>query len=148
MPSISRSKIVPYTASQMFALVNDIQRYPEFIPWCCSSNILAQTVDEMTATLCFARGSLQKCFTTCNRLQLDKMIDVRLVTGPFRRLEGYWRFDKLSDHTCKISFDMEFDFAGRLISFAFGPLFNQVANTLVDSFSKRAQQIYGKPDGT
>ena len=144
MPHISRHAIVPYTPAEMYDLVNDIESYAQFIPWCFSSTIHSNVDNEIQATLCFSRGGLKKCFTTCNRSQPNKMIDVRLVKGPFKRLQGYWRFDQVSETSSKVSLDMEFEFAGRLISFAFGPLFQQVANTLVDYFRKRAIEVYGE----
>ncbi len=88
MSIIKRSKIVPYTVSEMYALVNAIEDYPQFVHWCRSSTVHSRTENEVRATLCFARGGIQKSFTTCNRLQADKMIEVRLIDGPFRHLEG------------------------------------------------------------
>ena len=86
---------------------------------------------------------MQKSFTTCNRLQPHKMIEVRLVEGPFHLLEGFWHFESLAENGCKVILNLEFEFAGRLISFAFGPVFHQMANTLVDAFCKRAKVVYG-----
>ncbi|MCW5589019.1 MAG: type II toxin-antitoxin system RatA family toxin [Legionellales bacterium] len=144
MPEISRQAIVPYTCAEMFDLVNDIEAYPQFIPWCQSSTLHSHNEHEIQASLCFARGGISKCFTTCNRMQRHKMIQVKLISGPFKRLEGYWLFDALNEKTCRVSLNLEFEFAGKLISLAFGPLFQQVANTLVDSFRKRAIEVYGK----
>jgi ribosome-associated toxin RatA of RatAB toxin-antitoxin module len=128
----------------MFALVNDIEAYPQFLPWCRSARVHSRDEDEVRATLELARGAIQKSFTTCNRLQKDKMIEVRLVEGPFQRLEGFWRFDALREDASKVSLDLEFEFSSRLVGFALGPVFNQIANTLVDSFKVRAVQVYGR----
>jgi ribosome-associated toxin RatA of RatAB toxin-antitoxin module len=142
--TVSRSSLVPYSAAQMFALVNDIEAYPQFLPWCRSARVHSRDEDEVRATLELARGAIQKSFTTCNRLQKDKMIEVRLVEGPFQRLEGFWRFDALREDASKVSLDLEFEFSSRLVGFALGPVFNQIANTLVDSFKVRAVQVYGR----
>jgi ribosome-associated toxin RatA of RatAB toxin-antitoxin module len=88
-----------------------------------------------------AGGGFQKSFTTCNRLQKDKMIEIRLLDGPFRQLEGFWRFDAEGEH-CQITLDLEFEFSSKLLALAFGPVFNQVANSLMDAFCKRAQHVY------
>lgn len=145
MPIIHRSLQVPYTVSQMYQLVNDVASYPQFLPWCKSTQILSASEDEIRATLVLAGGGMQKAFTTCNRLQKDKMIEIRLIDGPFHNLQGFWRFDELSENQhCQITLDLEFEFANKLIAFSVGPVFNHVANTLVDAFSKRAVQVYGK----
>ena len=144
MTTISKSVLVAYSAAQMYALVNDIKSYPDFLPWCGGSDILSQNEDEIRATVEIAHGSLNKAFTTCNRFQRDKMIEMRLEEGPFKRLEGFWRFDTLGDQACKVSLDLDFEFKNKLVGLAMGPVFSQIANTLVDAFSKRAVDVYGK----
>ena len=144
MTTINKSALVAYSAAQMYALVNDIKSYPYFLPWCSDSSVLSQDEDEIRATVVIAHGSLNKSFTTCNRLQRDKMVEMRLEKGPFKRLEGFWRFDVLGEQACKVSLDLEFEFKNRLVGMAMGPIFSQIANTLVDAFSKRAVDVYGK----
>ena len=144
MPTIHKSALVRFTPTQMFDLVNDIDAYPQFLPWCGGSRVLSRDAEEVRATVDIAQGALRKSFTTHNRLQTNKMIEMRLVEGPFRRLEGFWRFDTLGEQGCKVSLDLDFEFAGKLVSMAIGPIFNQIANSLVDAFCKRAEQIYGK----
>jgi ribosome-associated toxin RatA of RatAB toxin-antitoxin module len=144
VPIVTKSALVPYSAADMYALVNDVPRYPEFLPWCRSTRVLSRDQDEMQATIELAVGAIHKSFTTLNRLQKNKMIEVRLLEGPFRHLEGYWRFEPLGGHSCKVMLDMDFEFSGRLLAVALGPIFSQIVNTLIDSFCKRAQQIYGK----
>lgn len=144
LASISKSALVPYSAHAMYELVNDIESYPEFLPWCTSAKVHFRDEDEVRATITLARSGIHKSFTTCNRLQKNKMIEVRLVQGPFRHLEGFWRFNPLRDNACKVSLDLEFEFSGRLVSMAFGPIFHQVANTLVDAFTRRAARVHGK----
>jgi ribosome-associated toxin RatA of RatAB toxin-antitoxin module len=128
----------------MFVLVDDVDSYPQFLPWCRAARVLARGDDEVRAMVEIAHGALHKSFTTLNRLQQGKMIEMRLVEGPFRHLEGYWRFDSLSERACKITLDLEFEFSSRLIAMALGPVFNQVTSTLVDAFCRRAEQVYGK----
>lgn len=144
MPTISKTALVSYSPQQMYALVNDIESYASFLPWCRTSELLSQNEDEIRATIEIAHGSLRKSFTTCNRLQHNKMIEMRLEKGPFRHLEGFWRFDALGDEACKVSLDLDFEFSNKLIALAMGPLFSQIANSLVDAFSRRAVEVYGK----
>ncbi len=143
MTTIHKSALVPFRAAQMFALVDDIESYPQFLPWCKSSRVLARDADEVRATIELAKGALNKSFTTVNRLQCGKMIGIRLVEGPFRRLEGFWRFDALEDAGCKVSLDLDFDFSSRVLGMVIGPVFTQIANSLVDAFCKRAYELYG-----
>ena len=144
MPDINKSKTVPYGQKQMYELVNDVESYSEFVPFCSNSRIDSHTPDEIRATLSFSRGGLQKSFMTLNRLQPHKMIEIRLINGPFKQLEGFWQFESLGDDQCRISLDLEFEFASRWLALMFGPLFNQVAIMLVDSFCKRADTIHGE----
>lgn len=145
MTIIKRSAEVPYYAEQMYELVNNIEAYPEFLPWCVASNVHSRTEDEIHATLDLSKGGISKSFTTCNRLQKNKMIEMRLVKGPFKHLEGFWRFEDLSSKQGSlVALDIEFDFHNFIMGMAFGPVFNQIASTLVDSFCKRADLVYGK----
>lgn len=141
MPTINRSALVPYTSEQMYQLVDDINSYAEFLPWCTESTELDRSDDEVTATIKLAKGSLNKSFTTRNLLQKGKMIEMRLVNGPFKHLQGFWRFDRLNDSACKVSLDLDYEFSSKLVALAIGPVFNQVANTLVDAFVNRAKEI-------
>jgi len=144
MPNIHKSALVPYSTAQMFTLVDDIDSYAQFLPWCRSSQVLTRSEDEVRATLEIAHGSLRKSFTTCNRYQKDKIIEMRLEEGPFRHLEGFWRFDVLGEQASKVSLDLDFEFSSKLVGLAMGPVFSQIANSLVDAFTKRAVQVYGK----
>lgn len=143
MPVINRSALVPYSPAEMFSLVNDVDAYPDFLPWCKSARVLSRDEDEVRASLELARGGFEKSFTTCNRLQKNKMIEMRLVEGPFRHLEGFWRFEPLGEQASKVSLDLDFEFSNKLVGLALGPIFNQIANTLVDSFCKRAIDVFG-----
>jgi ribosome-associated toxin RatA of RatAB toxin-antitoxin module len=143
MAIIQRKLQVPYHASQMFKLVDDVDQYEQFLPWCKESRVLSRTEDEVRATLTLSAKGLQKSFTTCNRIQKNKMIEISLVNGPFRHLEGFWLFHDQSEKLSTIQFDLEFEFASKFISLAFSPVFHQVANTLIDAFAKRAAELYG-----
>mgnify|MGYP001554968721 CR=1 FL=1 len=148
MPTINRSAIVPYTPDQMFALVDDIGAYPEFLPWCHSSREHERNQDLVRATVELAKGAVRKSFTTQNRLQHGKMIEMKLVDGPFKHLEGYWRFHPLKDgEACKVELDLAFEFSNRVIAMAIGPVFTSVANSLVDAFVSRANNLYRKESG-
>lgn len=144
MTTIHKSALVSYSSGQMYALVNDVDAYAQFLPWCRSSRVLSRNADEVRASVEIAHGALHKSFTTLNRLQQDKMIEMRLIEGPFRRLEGFWRFDILGEQACKVSLDLDFEFSNRLVGMAMGPIFTQIANSLVDAFCKRARDVYGK----
>jgi ribosome-associated toxin RatA of RatAB toxin-antitoxin module len=144
MTAVNKSALVPYSPTEMFALVDGVERYPEFLPWCKSARVLERSGDELRATLVLSMSGVEKSFTTCNRNQKNKMIEISLVEGPFRHLRGFWRFDPLGEAGCKVSLDMEFEFSSRVLGLVVGPVFSQVANSLVDSFLKRAVDVYGK----
>ncbi|KTD15120.1 oligoketide cyclase/lipid transporter protein [Legionella gratiana] len=143
MPIVKKSRTVNYTCEQMFALVNEVEHYAEFLPYCSESLVHHRDEDEVQATLVIGAAGMSKSFTTRNRLQINKMIEIRLVDGPFSHLEGFWRFDEVEEG-CKVSFDLEFEFAGRMFSMLLGPVFEQVTDKMVDSFCERAKTIYGK----
>jgi len=150
MSTIHRKLQVPYTASDMFRLVDDVAQYQHFLPWCKQSVELSRTEDEVRAMLTLSAGGFQKSFSTSNRLKKNKMIEISLLNGPFKHLEGFWLFQDESEKSEKseklssVQLDLEFEFSSKIISMAFAPVFHQVANTLVDAFAKRAEQQYGK----
>ena len=141
MTIVKKSRVVPFTCEQLYQLVNDVERYAEFLPYFSSSVVHHRDEDEVQATLTIHAAGINKSFTTRNRLQTNKMIEIRLVDGPFSHLEGFWRFDETSEG-CMISFDLEFDFAGRMFSMLLGPIFEQVTDKMVDAFCDRAEVIY------
>ena len=143
MTTINRQALVSYSAENMFDLVDDIDSYPAFLPWCSSAKVLSRDEDEVRAAIELSKGKLRKSFTTCNRLQKGKMIEMRLVEGPFKHLEGFWRFEALEGGASKVSLDLDFEFSNKLVAMAVGPVFNQIANTLVDAFVVRAKELYG-----
>ena len=143
MPNINRTALVEYSAEQMFQLVDDIAAYPEFLPWCGGAQEHNRSNEQVEASIVIQKGSINKSFTTQNRLNKPNSIELTLLDGPFKKLNGDWRFEALSDKACKITFTMDFEFSNRLVGMAVGPIFNQVANTFVDSFVERAKSVYG-----
>lgn len=142
VPRIQRSAHVPYDCEQMYALVRDVDAYPEFLPWCSGARVLGQGEGWQRARIDMARGPLRHGFTTRNRLEPGRRIRVELEDGPFRRLQGDWRFEP-ADGGCRVSLDLEFELAGRVFSQVAGPVFNHIASTLVDSFCRRAHALHG-----
>lgn len=143
MTVVNKSRVVPYSCEQMFALVNGIEHYAEFLPYCSETIVHHRDEDEVQATMVISAAGMSKSFTTRNRHQLNKIIEIRLVDGPFSHLEGFWRFDEVPEG-CKVSFDLEFEFAGRMFSMLLGGIFEQVTDKMVDAFCERAEQIYAK----
>lgn len=143
MHTLKRSAIVPFTTHQMFELVNNIDDYPRFLPWCQSSEILSRTSEEAVATLEISWKGIHKSFTTRNRLFPYERVEITLVNGPLQRLEGIWRFHGLNEKACKVLLDLEFEFTGHFIDRFFQPVFQHIANTLVEAFCKRAVELYG-----
>lgn len=143
MTIVKKSRIVSFSCQQMFELVAKVEDYPQFLPYCAESQVHYRSTDEMQATLVIAAAGMKKSFTTRNLHQLNKMIEIRLIDGPFSHLEGFWRFDE-APQGCHISFDLEFEFAGAMISMLLGPIFEQVTNVMVDAFCKRAEVLYAK----
>ncbi len=143
MQVVERSAIVKYTAPQMFALVDDVGRYPEFLPWCTGSRIEVLSDTERLASVNVARGPLRTAFTTRNLVKQGAQISMRLVDGPFQNLIGEWRFDPIGDRGSRVHFRVEFEFKNRLTAMALNPVFESVCTTIVDAFVLRAQKIYG-----
>ncbi len=144
MAIIHKSAIVPYTNVQMFDLVNDVEKYSEFVPYCAESKIeQPRREDEIRAALTFSSTGIHKSFTTLNRLQPHKLIEMRLLNGPFKHLEGFWSFKEFPDNShCEVTLNLEFEFSTTVLRMLFGPVFNQVASMLVDAFQKRAAIVY------
>lgn len=143
MPRVEKSALVPYPAEFMFRLVNDIESYPEFLPWCRSGTVLSHDEREVCAEIEVARAGIRQVFSTCNQLHPYERIELRLREGPFKRLEGTWRFRALREDACKVTLALEFEFSGRLINAAFGSVFSHIANSLVDAFCRRARDVHG-----
>ena len=145
MSHIHRSALVHYSPAEMYQLVNDVADYASFLPWCRSSVVRNESETEMLASVEIAKGVLNKTFTTHNQLHKNFRIELQLVDGPFKKLSGYWQFDKLkTENACKVNLELDFEFDNALMSIAAKPIFTQIANSLVDSFCKRAVEVYGE----
>lgn len=127
----------------MFELVNNIEDYPRFLPWCHSTKIISRTETEVVASIEINWKGIHKSFTTKNTLHPYERMDMNLVTGPLKHMEGIWNFLPLDEHACKVELDMEFAFAGGFVDRLFQPVFQHIANSLVDAFCKRAVELYG-----
>lgn len=143
MTTITRSALVMYSAEQMFDLVNDVARYPEFLQGCDQSRVIHADSESIEAELTLSKMGLSQSFTTRNQLQRPQRMEMQLVDGPFSHFSGVWQFDALSEEACKVSLHMEFDINNRLAGMALSTLFKQVANNMVDAFVQRAQVVYG-----
>ena len=143
MTTVNRNALVLYSAEEMYSLVNNVEAYPRFLPWCREARILFRDVDEIRASMHFSKHGIDTSFTTRNRLQKNKMIEMRLIKGPFHHLQGFWRFEPMGETASKVSLDLEFELSSTLLSIAIGPVFTQIANALVDAFVKRAREVYG-----
>ena len=150
MPVIERSALVPHSAAQMFELVNDVERYPEFLPWCSGARVLAQSGNAQDAMLTIVSGRWQGQFTTRNVTEPPHGIHMRLLNGPFRRLEGQWQFVELSGtgdiDGCKVSLTLDFDMARPMLGRAFGGVVSRTASAIVDAFCARARACDGNND--
>ncbi len=126
----------------MFALVDDIESYPRFLPWCVAAKVESRTHDAVEATLTIGLRGLRTSFTTHNDNRPGEAIDMRLVQGPFRRFAAAWRFDRLSEEACRIEFSVDYELSGPLARML-SPLFDRIADTMVDAFTRRAYEVYG-----
>lgn len=145
MSHIKRSALVHYSPAEMYQLVNNVADYASFLPWCRSSKVISETESEMVASVEIAKGVLNKTFTTRNQLYTNQRIELQLIDGPFKKLAGFWQFDTLKmENACKVNFQLDFEFDTAMMSIAAKPVFTQIANSLIDSFCKRAVQVYGE----
>jgi ribosome-associated toxin RatA of RatAB toxin-antitoxin module len=142
MREVHRSAIVSYSTEQMFDLVVDVERYPEFLPWCVAATVEERRSDELRATLEMERAGRRERFTTRNRLNPPSRMELALVSGPFRVLEGVWTFIPIADRGSRIALEMRFDFANPLVSLVFSRTFEESCNALIDAFTRRARSVY------
>lgn len=142
MASVSKNALVCHSAAQMFDLVKDVEAYPEFLPWCQSARVLRQEPGRICGELDVARLGIRQTFSTCNRFEGHEWMTLELEKGPFKHLRGRWSFAPLRPDACKVALELDFEFSGALIDRAFGALFGQIANTMVDAFCKRADEVY------
>ena len=139
MREVKRTALIAEQPGRMYSLINDIERYPEFVPWCTAARIVERGEAEIVATLNIKRGPLKAEFTTRNLLERDRRVLMQLVSGPFRVLEGLWTLTPLGDLGCRVELEMRFEFSNRVTGTLFEPLFEDSAGALVDAFVKRAR---------
>lgn len=143
MRKVRRSALVPHSAKKMFLLVDDVETYPDFLPWCNDSEVHKRCADTVEATLELHKGALSNHFTTRNTRREFESIDIELLGGPFRILQGGWRFSDLGDDGSKVALELEFEFENALVDVMFGAYFEDICNRLVDAFTQRADAVYG-----
>jgi ribosome-associated toxin RatA of RatAB toxin-antitoxin module len=140
---VEKSVLVGYSAQQMFDLVDTVEAYPQFLPWCDGAEVLHRDAETTRATLHINYHGITQKFTTENTKTPPREMTVRLVEGPFRILDGAWRFTALAEHACRIEFRLRYEFSSRILEMLVGPVFSYIANTMVDAFVTRAEKVYG-----
>lgn len=145
MRRIARSAIVECRPRQVYDLVEDIESYPEFLPWCMAAHVRERASGRTVATIEVGMPGIRQSFTTENANTPGKSIDMRLLQGPFRRFEAHWKFVALGATATRIEFAIAYEFADRILATALDPLFEHIAGTMVDAFTRRAERLYAKP---
>lgn len=143
MAVVEKSVLIERTAAQMFDLVDRVEDYPKFLPWCGGTELVERTDEKTVARIHINYHGVKSHFATENRKAFPERMEMTLLEGPFRQLDGSWHFKPLGDAACKVEFHLHYEFSSRILEKALGPVFNHIASTFVESFVKRAQQIYG-----
>jgi len=144
MRKVNRSALVPHSAREMFLLVDDVEAYPEFLPWCRNSQVHQRSDTIVEATLELQKGAMSNEFTTRNARHEFSRIDISLIGGPFRHLRGGWTFDEFGNQGCKVVLKLDFEFQSMFVDMMFGSFFEDTCNSLIDAFTRRASQVYGR----
>ena len=144
MALVERSVLVDFSPEQMFRLVDQVEDYPQFLPWCGGSSVQGREAGSVIATVVIDFRGVRQSFTTRNTRREPESIEVQLVDGPFRRLEGSWRFRALGGAACKVEFRLQYEFSSRILDRLLSPVFGHIASTFVDAFVKRAEQVHGR----
>ena len=142
MAQVKKTVIINHSAGEMFLLVDDVLKYPEFLPWCGGVDLIQQDDQSTTATLHIAYHGLHQNFTTQNSKTFPNSMIIKLKDGPFKHMDGVWQFTALNDEACKIEFSLNYEFANQFLEKIIAPVFNHIANTFVDGFVVRADKIY------
>jgi ribosome-associated toxin RatA of RatAB toxin-antitoxin module len=146
MKNIHKSVLIWYTPEEMFRLVTDVARYPEFLPWCDRASVLETDAQGMVAEVGISLGGIQQTFITRNDHEEGRSIAMSLVKGPFSNLSGVWRFSPVGDGTqraCKVELELQYGFSSKTLAAIVGPVFDKIAASMVDAFVKRAEVVYG-----
>lgn len=145
MAQVNKSVLINHSASRMFELVDDVSRYPEFLPWCGGVDVIKKDLHSTIATLHIAYHGLKQQFTTENSKTYPSAMEIQLKDGPFKHLDGSWRFVALNENACKIEFVLNYEFANAFLEKIIAPVFSHIANTFVDGFVARADVVYKNP---
>lgn len=143
MAEVVKRVLVPYSSREMFELVDKVEDYPQFLPWCGGTQVHHRDAHLTEATIHISYLQVRQQFTTRNAKIPDQEMLIQLLSGPFRKMEGYWRFKALAESACKIEFVLHYEFASSLLERIVGPVFGMVTNGLVDAFVQRAETVYG-----
>ena len=143
MQVVEKKVLVGHTPAQMFALVDKVENYPRFLPWCAKAEEHSREGDQQVASLHIDYLKIRQHFTTRNTLRDGESILMELVEGPFQHLQGLWQFTPLGDFGCKVEFTLRYEFSSKLLEKVIGPVFGHISGTLVDAFIKHADQVYG-----
>ena len=146
MKTVNKSVLIWYSAEEMYALVTDVAKYPQFLPWCDKSRVIEQDEAGMTAEVGLSFGGLHKSFTTRNTHVPGREVQLKLVEGPFSNLDGLWKFNPVGEageRACRVELDLSYGFSNFALQALVGPVFDKIASSLVEAFVKRAEQVYG-----
>ena len=143
MIEVERSVLVGFSAERMFGLVDQVEDYPKFLPWCGGSDVKLRDERTTTATIYINYHQVKHSFTTENSKQVPQLIEMKLQDGPFSHLEGSWRFIELNEEACKIEFRLRYEFSSKMLEKLVSPVFNYIANNFVDAFVQRAEKVFG-----
>lgn len=146
MKTVHKSVLIWYSPHEMYVLVTDVDQYAQFLPWCDHARVVQEHSDGMTAELGISFGGVRQSFTTRNTHVVDRVVDMKLLNGPFSRLDGHWQFLPLGDgsqRACKVELTLNYGFDSAALSKLVGSVFDKIAESLVDAFVKRAEQVYG-----
>jgi len=143
MTEIDKSVLIAYPASRMFDLVDAVEKYPEFLPWCGNAHLIHRDPLTTRAMIEINYHGIRHSFTTENTKHAPELIEIKLVEGPFRKLEGAWRFHDLGGQGCKVEFSLQYEFSNHLLETLLGPIFSHIASTFIEAFVQRARQVYG-----
>ena len=143
MAVVEKSVLIERSAAQMFDLVDCVEDYPKFLPWCGGATVIERSAEKTVARVDISYHGVKSHFSTENAKDYPRQMDMRLLDGPFRQLDGCWRFKPLGETACKVEFHLHYEFSSHMLEKVVGPVFNHIANTFIESFVKRAQQVYG-----
>ena len=147
MKTVHKSVLIWYSAQEMYALVTDVAKYPEFLPWCDAARVIEEGHDSMTAEIGLSFGGIRQGFTTLNTHVPGREVRLKLVKGPFSNLDGTWKFNPVGagdERACRVELDLAYGFSNFALQAIVGPVFDKITSSLVEAFVKRAEQVYGK----